>query len=219
MGTRWNKGGLYWRKRKNFFTVRTVEPRNQLPEELVWSPSLKAFKTSGDKALSPPVWPQSWPCSKQDVGLETPPPPPKTSIIFFSISKSIVIKHFAASLKKNKEDLTRSDPLPPSGSSRRSRRLAHRHRLSRHLHPPARRSGAVARLSLSQARGRFGRHLTRDLPRPNPRTRQSTGRFARREPARCRPPQARAAAWPKPAAGSAARTDGLTPGVRPLSQR
>ncbi|XP_009274031.1 PREDICTED: axin interactor, dorsalization-associated protein [Aptenodytes forsteri] len=37
--------------RRNFFTVRTVKLRNELPKERMRSPSSKAFKTSRDKAL------------------------------------------------------------------------------------------------------------------------------------------------------------------------
>lgn len=36
---------------RNFFTVRRVKPRNELPKARVRSPSSKAFKTSPDKAL------------------------------------------------------------------------------------------------------------------------------------------------------------------------
>jgi len=37
--------------RKNFFPLRVTEPWNRLPGEVVESPSLKIFKTRGDKLL------------------------------------------------------------------------------------------------------------------------------------------------------------------------
>ena len=37
--------------RKNFFTLRVMEPWNRLPREVVESPSLEIFKTRLDKVL------------------------------------------------------------------------------------------------------------------------------------------------------------------------
>jgi len=37
--------------RKNFFTLRVMEPWNRLPREVVESPSLEIFKTLLDKVL------------------------------------------------------------------------------------------------------------------------------------------------------------------------
>jgi len=37
--------------RKNFFTLRVMEPWNRLPREVVESPSLEIFQTRLDKGL------------------------------------------------------------------------------------------------------------------------------------------------------------------------
>jgi len=42
--------------RKNFFTLRVMEPWNRLPREVVESPSLEIFKTRLDKVLCSLLW-------------------------------------------------------------------------------------------------------------------------------------------------------------------
>jgi len=42
--------------RKNFFTLRVMEPWNRLPRGVAESPSLKIFKTSLDKVLCSLLW-------------------------------------------------------------------------------------------------------------------------------------------------------------------
>ena len=42
---------LHLNMRKNFFTLRVMEPWNRLPREVVESPSLEIFRTRLDKVL------------------------------------------------------------------------------------------------------------------------------------------------------------------------
>jgi len=59
--TRWNgfklkEGRFRLGIRKKFFTMRVVEHWHRLPREAVDAPSLEAFKTRLDRALSNLVW-------------------------------------------------------------------------------------------------------------------------------------------------------------------
>lgn len=203
---------------RNFFTVRRVKPRNELPKARVRSPSSKAFKTSPDKALRHLVWPRSRPCSEQDVGVETLQDLHHLTILFESLT-FITVKRSAALLKKG--DLPSSDPLPPSGASWPSRWLACHvstcHDTFTHLRSSAsaQRRGAVTRLSRTRGRGQFDRHLTRALPCPNRlyRPPHPTQHRAVRSPGACPVPTSSG-----PRRQRRAPTDGR-PGVRPLSQQ
>lgn len=53
------------------FTFGTVRHWKRLSRGVVQSPSLEVFKIQLHKALSNYVWPQSWPCIEQELGIET----------------------------------------------------------------------------------------------------------------------------------------------------
>lgn len=112
-----------WKKRhglsinRDFFPTRTVRHWSRLPGETVQPPSWEGFKTILDKVLRSLVWPQSCPCSEQEVGLETPEAPSNTN------SPVILSKAGADSLLPNDS----SPPYP--------RTEAHSHLCSPHIPP------------------------------------------------------------------------------------
>lgn len=78
----WQKTGMSRSKgisdwiQRNFLPMRTVKQHKRLPREAVQSqallsPSWEVFKTQTSKNLSNLFWLQSWPCFKQEVGIES----------------------------------------------------------------------------------------------------------------------------------------------------